>query len=180
MKHILISLLATLLISISQANGQSSTIIVSGTTPTSITVAAHQVLKVLSFNHGGAEGYIQLVREGVSMPLLRSIDQNQFFANGFQKQGTNTPVVVGPATIHVTGTAEGSRLAFSYSLTDNAAAASASLPSPAVVIPADASGEVQIILESSTDLITWTAALPGSYSSSTTKRFFRIRAITQP
>ncbi len=45
-----------------------------------------------------------------------------------------------------------------------------------VVIPADAGGPVTVILESSTDMITWTAASPGSYGTSTTKRFFRLRA----
>lgn len=45
-----------------------------------------------------------------------------------------------------------------------------------VVIPADAGGPVTVILESSTDMITWTAATPGTYGTSTTKRFFRLRA----
>jgi hypothetical protein len=53
-------------------------------------------------------------------------------------------------------------------------------PSNAVVIPADSDGPVEIILESSTDLITWTAALPGSYASTTEKRFFRVRALRSP
>jgi hypothetical protein len=51
------------------------------------------------------------------------------------------------------------------------------IPSNAVVIPSNASGDVQIVLESSSDLITWTAALPGTYNSSTQNRFFRVRAI---
>lgn len=56
---------------------------------------------------------------------------------------------------------------------------STSTPANAVVIPTDATGSVQIILESSTDLITWTQANPGAYGASTTKRFFRIRAVNQ-
>jgi len=50
------------------------------------------------------------------------------------------------------------------------------IPSGAVVIPADSGGPVNIILESSTDLITWTPALAGTYGTSTTNRFFRVRA----
>ena len=46
-----------------------------------------------------------------------------------------------------------------------------------VVIPDDGGGPVQIILESSTDLITWTAANPGTYGTSNSKRFFRLRAV---
>jgi hypothetical protein len=50
------------------------------------------------------------------------------------------------------------------------------LPSNAVVIPTS-SGGAQIILESSIDLVTWTAATPGTYSSTTQNRFFRVRAV---
>ncbi len=53
------------------------------------------------------------------------------------------------------------------------------IPSNAVVIPADAGGPVQVLLESSTDLITWNSALPGTYGTSTTNRFFRVRTVRQ-
>ena len=53
------------------------------------------------------------------------------------------------------------------------------IPASAVVIPADSTGSVRIILESSVDLITWTEAEPGTYGSSTSKRFFRVRAVNQ-
>jgi hypothetical protein len=50
-------------------------------------------------------------------------------------------------------------------------------PSNAAVIPVDANGTFTVILESSTDLITWTPAIPGDYSGNTVKRFFRTRII---
>ena len=50
-------------------------------------------------------------------------------------------------------------------------------PQNAAVIPADATGSFSVILESSTDLITWTAATPGTYSGTTEKRFFRTRIV---
>ena len=50
------------------------------------------------------------------------------------------------------------------------------LPSNSIVIPDNTIGTVTVILESSTDLVNWTAALPGDYSNTTSKRFFRIRA----
>lgn len=53
------------------------------------------------------------------------------------------------------------------------------IPSTAVVIPADASGPVQVVLESSSDLVNWTPASPGSYASTETKRFFRVRAVKE-
>lgn len=58
-----------------------------------------------------------------------------------------------------------------------AAAAPNGTPSTAVVIPEDAAGPVQVVLESSTDLVNWVAANPGTYGSTATNRFFRVRAI---
>jgi len=54
------------------------------------------------------------------------------------------------------------------------------IPVNSVVIPTDASGPVQIILESSADLVNWTSALPGTYGTSATNRFFRVRAVANP
>ena len=53
------------------------------------------------------------------------------------------------------------------------------IPANAVVIPSDATGPVQIVLESSSDLLNWTSALPGTYGSTYSNRFFRVRAIAQ-
>jgi len=53
------------------------------------------------------------------------------------------------------------------------------IPANAVVIPSDATGPVQIALESSSDLVNWTAALPGTYGNTHSNRFFRVRAIAQ-
>jgi hypothetical protein len=55
------------------------------------------------------------------------------------------------------------------------------VPADAIVIPASATGSVQIILESSPDLVNWTAANPGTYGASAgTNRFFRVRATIGP
>jgi hypothetical protein len=54
------------------------------------------------------------------------------------------------------------------------------VPADAIVIPSSVTGNVQIILESSSDLVNWTAASPGTYgASSGTNRFFRVRAAMQ-
>lgn len=51
------------------------------------------------------------------------------------------------------------------------------IPADAIVIPASETGSAQIILESSPDLVNWTAANPGIYAASAgTNRFFRVRA----
>lgn len=55
------------------------------------------------------------------------------------------------------------------------------VPADAIVIPASATGNAQIILESSPDLVNWTAASPGTYGASAgTTRFFRVRAAMIP
>ena len=51
--------------------------------------------------------------------------------------------------------------------------------SNAVVIPTDANGDIDIILESSVDLVNWAPAVPGTYSTDVDNRFFRVRAETQ-
>jgi hypothetical protein len=55
------------------------------------------------------------------------------------------------------------------------------VPADAIVIPASVTGNVDIILESSPDLVNWAAANPGIYGpSSATNRFFRVRAAVSP
>lgn len=54
------------------------------------------------------------------------------------------------------------------------------IPANSVVIPADSTGPVEILLESSPDLVNWTGALPGTYGASATNRFFRVRALANP
>jgi hypothetical protein len=69
-------------------------------------------------------------------------------------------------------------MTITYRLKDNASSTTTT-PTSAVVIPTDATGPVNVILESSTDLVTWTQANPGTYGASTSKRFFRVRAVNQ-
>lgn len=40
----------------------------------------------------------------------------------------------------------------------------------------NSAGQTDVYLEQSSDLITWSQCLPGSYSAATQKRFFRVRA----
>jgi len=51
------------------------------------------------------------------------------------------------------------------------------LSATAVVIPTSATGDVDVKMEQSADNVTWTECLPGTYNSSTVKRFFRLRAV---
>ncbi len=88
------------------------------------------------------------------------------------------PVVVGPATLRLTATV-GANVTASGTMFCSAEVTSLEdnfVPSNTVVIPSDVGGPVNIILESSVDLVNWTAAMPGEYGTNTLKRFFRIRA----
>ena len=58
----------------------------------------------------------------------------------------------------------------------NGSGSGLSLSSSSVVVPSNANGDVDVLLEQSTDMITWTQCLPGTYNASTQKRFFRVRA----
>jgi hypothetical protein len=82
----------------------------------------------------------------------------------------------GPLTVSIS-VPSGRALVFTYKMTPNTTVATQCAPAQAVVIPADTIAPVDIILESSTDLMTWTAALPGNYGTSPSKRFFRVRTM---
>ena len=62
---------------------------------------------------------------------------------------------------------------------DATAGIEGAIPLNAVVIPENTSGTFVVILESSTDMITWLPAVPGQYGSDTSKRFFRTRIARQ-
>ena len=50
-------------------------------------------------------------------------------------------------------------------------------PTNSIVLPESSTGQFQLILESSTDLITWTAIQPGIINAPTSFRFFRSRLV---
>ncbi len=50
-------------------------------------------------------------------------------------------------------------------------------PNPAAVIPPDAQGPVDNLLESSTNFVDWVQALPGTYGTFSQLRYFRVRAV---
>lgn len=83
-------------------------------------------------------------------------------------------IVEGPALIRVRDRHldEACRMYFKITTEDSLVS-----PSGAVVIPADDGGPVTIVLESSTDLVNWTEGSPGTYGTTTAKRFFRVRAV---
>jgi hypothetical protein len=85
-------------------------------------------------------------------------------------------IATGLTNVFVTGFSAG-WATFKIETPTTATVVSNYVPADAIVIPASATGNVQIILESSPDLVNWTAANPGIYGASAgTNRFFRVRA----
>jgi hypothetical protein len=137
---------------------------------TSLTVKSGQLAKIVCANLSYS-GQISI-----------AIDANSFdypwfdYTAGKQVGTLGAPSVAGPATITLVG-AYGVPVFCTVELISPSEPLT---PSSSVVIPSDSGGPVKIILESSTDLVTWTPALPGTYGNSTDKRFFRVRAERTP
>ena len=62
-------------------------------------------------------------------------------------------------------------------ITRNGTVTNPSVPSNVAVIPNDANGQFEVILESSVDLVTWNVANPGTFGGDTPRRFFRTRIV---
>jgi hypothetical protein len=125
----------------------------------------------------------------ISSRLRVTAAEREFFIplyTGSQATGTAFPnlsqklLFAGPATIVLTTGGPG--YPSGYSMTTMAVtrvASPSTTPSNAAVIPEDANGQYQVLLESSTDMVTWTPANPGTYSGNVQKRFFRTRIVKQ-
>lgn len=153
---------------------QYQTAISTGTANVSIPISATQVMQVFNFTHDVDAGSLRLTRNSTTQFVCQSVS-----IAGSTNNRTPESYFAGPGTMIMQGASATARLCLTYKIFDNSTGAGTTVPSTAVVIPADAAGPVNVILESSTDLVTWTAALPGSYASSTTKRFFRVRAVAE-
>jgi hypothetical protein len=168
-------LCAAILFSLRAYCSTNITLVVGGTVSNaSLTVSAGQVAKVVSGNLV-ASATLRVEFSGASVSYSYNSSLGTITP-------TPLPMLAGPATISLMGfpsAGGGFTGAFcTVELSDNGG--SSFLPSNAVVIPADSGGPVNIILESSADLVTWSAALPGIYGASTTNRFFRVRAVRAP
>jgi len=129
--------------------------------PPSFSLSSNQIVTLNNVYNGG------------STPIT-----SFFFANGFQIDHvgndvankitytglTNISLSIGAATFTVL-----TPLTNSISVT----------PVNSVVIPSDAKGNVQVVLESSSDLVSWIPSQAGIYGNTYTNRFFRVRALAQ-
>jgi len=146
-----------------------------------ITLASNDVAEVL---HTKLETNNGSEADAVYSALLVTVGGStyRYTAISISNPAIGRPSIAGPATIQLSATipAGTGNSVKALCTIKTTRAADDVRPSTSVVIPADASGPVNIIMESSVDLITWTPALPGIYGSTTQKRFFRVRAEKQP
>ena len=174
-----------------------------GTSSTNVLVASNE--KITFRQHHIRHGYTYY--NGSSLAQIKakygaSSNLIQVYVNGASSggSGTSDPTLIGktiygPCTLYFDSIHSGnsmstsdpnygySLLAFyslekekvAESLTSNSSVNSVSASS--VVVPANATGDVDVLLEQSNDMITWTQCLPGTYNASTQKRFFRVRAV---
>ena len=146
-------------------------------TNASYNVQSGQIAKVIYAYVSGAEygtGALQVSfsdHTNATFVLLASTSSNS-------PASSNLPAIAGPATISVTRTVNTTAFAICTIevSTPNTTSNSTFVPNTAVVIPADSGGSVNIILESSSDLINWFPSLPGTYGANYTNRFFRVVA----
>jgi hypothetical protein len=89
---------------------------------------------------------------------------------------TGNQVIVGPCILTVIAGTNSSPVVISAQITRNDEPFT---PAGAVLVPADSSGPVRVIMESSTNLVQWNSALPGTYGTTAQNQYFRVRAERQ-
>ena len=138
-------------------------------------VQTNQIVSVVGYDWSASSTIYGFSQNGVTMNIT------PFAPAGSQSlSGSHIPqIFTGLTNIAVKANSTYYPGAATFQITTPATATVISnyVPADAIVIPASATGSVQIILESSPDLVNWTAASPGTYGASAgTNRFFRVRA----
>ncbi len=177
MTHILMLLAMTALVV------QGSTV----TNFTMVSISGQAVVKQFELREGQSLRVLQSYVEGSTPLVAFTRDNVRIYVGplGARTEPAQAPFIYGPGTVELYLAADccSSQVArniISLSIdgaTPPGGVPVVNIPSNAVVIPADAGGPVRVLLESSTDLITWNSAEPGTYGTSTTNRFFRVRTV---
>jgi hypothetical protein len=87
------------------------------------------------------------------------------------------PIIPGPCQLRVRAVS-GTTSAILMITSDGATSGSSA--KYATVIPENSQTNVNVILEQSTDLVTWTTVVPGEFPPNASKRFFRVRSANVP
>ena len=129
----------------------------------SITLASGRKISISPYSSmiGGASYYLGTA----TLSSINSVSPN------------NPLFIPGPLTI---SSSSESTLLLVYEILDNSTNSSGVQnlsQGNSVVIPTSTAGDVNVKMEQSADNVNWTECLPGTYNSSTVKRFFRLRAV---
>jgi hypothetical protein len=153
---------------------QNVTLFAKDTNGVSFAVATNQLITIVGYNgnHAKAYGFAPNGIEGFPYMLVNV--GGDIFSSPESITGLTN------ITFKLDSSGEPSWMTLRVTNPNEVNVVSNYVPADAVVIPASATGNVQIILESSSDLVNWTSANPGIYGpSSATNRFFRVRAVVQ-
>ncbi|MEI8290620.1 MAG: hypothetical protein WCH99_14220 [Verrucomicrobiota bacterium] len=95
-------------------------------------------------------------------------------------QNNNIPATfTGLSKIALYNLTSGSTISSTFTIQTPSTNSVTATPVNSVVIPSDAKGNVQIVLESSSDMINWIPSQAGTYGNTYSNRFFRVKAIAQ-
>jgi hypothetical protein len=123
--------------------------------------------------------YLQIVKSGITLNLPQSFYQFYNYTDAVVPNSSYVGhIIVGPAILQCKG--DNCIASIKITTATELAGASQSIAKYASVIPENAKTNVSVILEQSTDLVNWTAANPGDFTPSTSKRFFRVRTANVP
>jgi hypothetical protein len=107
-----------------------------------------------------------------------SLQKTATFANTTLNSVTPRGLLLLPGPLTIRKSSDSVPVVLVYEKLDSTALTSGTpTQGSSVVIPTTALGDVDVKLEQSADNVTWTDCLPGTYNSSTVKRFFRVRAV---
>jgi hypothetical protein len=110
----------------------------------------------------------------------RDPDQSEVTLTRRNFDGSGKFEIFGPCEIKVKSTQSGINYSVTSSVIVSSNVSMDKASKYASVIPENAKTNVSVILEQSTDLVNWTAASPGEFTPSTSKRFFRVRTANIP
>ena len=128
-----------------------------------------------------ADGAIRYQREGGTSGFVG--DRGYLVGPARVSVGWTFGDLVGPLSVFPGGfqNTETARSVLTYAIwrtggaSGDVSAGTQTVPSNVAVIPNDANGRFEVMLESSVDLVTWNAANPGTFGGDTRRRFFRTR-----
>lgn len=162
------------------AQAQTVTLVATNGLPSSYNCSTNQIITINSFIqspwYSGTYGNATMSFNNGLKSQINSYNYGLSTTSSGAAAFTGNAVFTGVTNILVAASSSGV-VALTFTITTPTV--QSAIPANAVVIPTDATGPVQIVLESSSDLVNWTSSLPGTYGSTYTNRFFRVRAIAQ-